>query len=361
MNCRYACPCIVVLFLLQLKPCLSGQGSKTPAKGPEAYLGTRTFSVPPFKIDVSGSASIKDCDSIIKKYQKMRFSIQSPGALHVRLFGDEIPIRKKFIKLYQEELACDPSETFNNDPFITQMVLPWLLSSEDAVVHFTGSNISPSAIKTVVNNGGSQIEYKAAAGSYAHSDISSPEGFTIGSLFAVDPPQDSTIGIPSYLATAEGLRFIRKFVSLTSNSLSPNINITLEIKDKQNPTLIREPMQSLVVNGAMQAPEWNINPYLPLNIITDSELTISLSGRAVQAYVGDQTHYPPFSVVIPNSVFKVHRRSILGLTLDTAHDFLTSLPGWIALVEAVILAIIGIRHHIEEELKRDQGATIAQS
>jgi hypothetical protein len=240
----------------------------------------RSFHFGPYTTGVSvESGRHSNCGSPTTEFVRYVRSIGRPKPGDEGLSRSELKTREIIVAGYKRNLACD---TFDG---IDSIVLPWLLSNNDVRVTLYEDSTPPntsnvSSATGVLNQRGE----RAPESSYPHADVNTPDGLTIGTLFADDPPAKYEGGKPVYDIVGDGLKFVRRFKSLTKGSLADKVDLTLNIgiDPKDRMEVHDNSTRTIISRGEMQSVEWDMYPHLERNIFEDQMAYITLQGAGLQ-------------------------------------------------------------------------------
>jgi len=204
----------LVIFALIL-PAARSQAPSAPDEPPsltfssgEAHLTIDQYTV---IVGFGGSSGDSHCSSaaedllnLIKKSGAPDFS-RSAG-----LSNQQQKIRLSLLRAFQRYLVCLP-DNVKSDAFINKNMLPWILSSkESGFISTDGADQRTIRLKLALIKPTPLAVHRSQAGgsSTPHSDLLSPEGIVIGTLFAEDPVRSDESkfqsAVPTYLVEDDG-------------------------------------------------------------------------------------------------------------------------------------------------------------
>jgi hypothetical protein len=249
--------------------------------------------------------------------------------------------RKVLTREYEDYLVCNSPDSDSDTSDFAEQMLPWILSTSDMhVVLVEHPSIRRSQADGEIIQG---PVLSAEEGHRQHTSIETPDGFAIGMMFAQDPePKFDAKGMV-YEFTDKAPEIIRSFKSLTTTSLGKPIDISLEIVSTNHMVAGKGNAQFIVKDGQMQMPVWDFVPNsLRRQWYDDDEEPVQLTGTVREYAANDPLHpYRQYGVDIPNPTFRLRRVSRRNAMLVGIKEFLTSVPNWVAVIEAAVIGFIG--------------------
>jgi hypothetical protein len=304
------------------------------------------IEIAPYTVYIGDTAQPKDCENAKQSFLKKFHDAGDPsGPQSSGLTHSDMMTKAALFSSYSNAEACNLGieEIFDSDPSGLARFMSWILSNQHALVTLDQNHL----LRNMGTKGlrQSKLPLTADDSSRPHSDVISPQGLIIGTIFAEDPPATYENGEPVYDVKDDGPKFIRHFKSLFPGSLTKPLDFDLEVSadPKQSLDFHDGPVRTVIRAGQMQTAEWDIYPLLARNAFEDKEADITLHGTISQ--FPDETRVKAsnsFGIDIPNNHFKIRRRSVASLLTEHIKEFFTSVPGWVSLIEAAALAVVGL-------------------